>query len=152
MVVNKVAQGFPFLSMPLDLFLILIALQLGHVFTLHTREHTGEHTGKHTREDLIENMKEHTLKFMKIDYKKFTIEPSGNLKNTFFGKEVLFSPFHDLCKSSESSEQSKSHQCRDFWCIYDNCISLPRPISLIIRIAMPALRNLNLLPFVLPFL
>ena len=140
------------LSMPLDLFLILIALQPGDVFTPHTMENTMVNMGEHT----IQFMKNDYEKFTKNDYEKFTnvsltyeLEPSGFLKNTFFGKDVSFSPSHDLCKSSE---QSKSHQCRDFWCTCENCISLPRPISPIIRITMPALRNLNLLPFVLPFL
>ena len=58
----------------------------------YSHEDVG-HTGKHTREDLIENMKEHTLKFMKIDCKKFTIEPSGNLKTRFLAKRYCFLRF-----------------------------------------------------------
>ena len=73
------------------------------------------------------------------EYKKYTnitfdYEPSGKLKIASFGEEITFSPLHDVCSSADIPE---FFLCKDFWCIYEYCLGLPRQINPIIRIAMP---------------
>lgn len=72
------------------------------------------------------------------------VQPSGSINYetiASFGQKFTFSPLNDLC---DPTDRLYSRHCKDFWCIYENCISFSRPKPYIIPI--------QLLEFVLPFI
>ena len=72
------------------------------------------------------------------------VQPSGSINYktiSSLGQKCKFSPLNDLCNLSN---RLYARHCKDFWCIYENCIScIPKPY--IIQIIQP-------LEFVLPFM
>ena len=74
------------------------------------------------------------------------VQPSGSINYetiASFGQKFTFSPLNDLC---DLTDRLYSRHCKDFWCIYENCISFSRPKPYIIHIQMPPLE------FILPFM
>ena len=72
------------------------------------------------------------------------VQPSGSINYetiASFGQKFTFSPLNDLC---DPTDRLYARHCKDFWCIYENCISFSRPKPYIIQIPMPE--------FVLPFM
>lgn len=65
----------------------------------------------------------------KKHYKKFTTFEIEKISNNNFGNNFRFSPVNDLCHNN--FENNNTINClkkypNEWWCIYENCISLSR--------------------------